>query len=312
MPNKIIIVGAKGMLGQDLVKTYREDKSNEVVAWDFEDLDITDKEAVSRKIKKVDPDVIINAAAYNAVDKAEEDEESFKTALAVNTKGPENLALACQEIGAVFATYSSDYVFRGDLEPEASLRYGASKKEGYREDDKPDPISKYGLSKFEGEKKVQKACPNDRTAGSGGRVGGDYYIIRTSKLFGKEGVGQNVKKSFVDTMIELSKKLPELKVVDEEVSCFTYTPDLAKATRFLLEGNFPSGIYHITNGEPCTWYQCAKTIFEILGKDIKLVSVPASAFPRPAKRPDYSALLNTKLPPLRSYKEALKEYLKQK
>jgi len=281
---KIIVIGAKGMLGQDLVKAYKEDESNEIYAWDLEDLDITDREAVFEKIKSVNPDVVINVAAYNAVDKAEE-EDGFRTALKVNAGGPRNLASACKEIQAIFVTYSSDYVFRGD------------KKEGYCEDDTPDPVSKYGLSKHEGERKVQAA-------------GGNYYIIRTSKLFGKEGVGENVKKSFIITMRELAEKLPELKVVDEEVSCFTYTPDLAKVTKSLLTGSYKSGIYHVTNNNPCTWYQCAKTLFEILGKDIKLIPVPASEFPRPAKRPEYSVLLNTKLPPLRSYKEALKEFLK--
>ncbi|MFH1182905.1 MAG: dTDP-4-dehydrorhamnose reductase [Candidatus Moraniibacteriota bacterium] len=285
MPNKVIIIGAKGMLGQDLIKTYEADKFNKVYAWDFADIDITDEKLVNKKIKEIDPDVVINAAAYNAVDKAEE-VEGFKVAMAVNSEGPKHLAATCKNIGAVFATYSSDYVFRGD------------KKEGYREEDKPDPVSKYGQSKHAGEKNVQKA-------------GGKYFIIRTSKLFGKEGTGKDVKKSFVDTMIELSARLPELKVVDEEVSCFTYTPDLAKATRFLLEGNYPAGIYHLTNAEPCTWYQCAKSIFEILGKNIKLMPVPASTFPRPAKRPDYSVLLNTKLPPLRSYEDALKDFLKK-
>jgi dTDP-4-dehydrorhamnose reductase len=285
LPQKVIIIGARGMLGQDLAKTYREDKTSKIITWDFEDLDITDQKQVLTKIKKADPDVVINAAAYNAVDKAEES-EGFKIAIAVNAAGPENLAVACKKIGAVFVTYSSDYVFRGD------------QKEGYREDDQPGPASKYGLSKFEGEKRVRE-------------IGGDYYIIRTSKLFGKIGTGKEVKKSFVDTMIELSDKLPELKVVDEEVSCFTYTPDLAKVTRFLLEGNFPPGIYHITNSDPCTWYECAKTIFEILEKKVRLIPVPASEFPRPAKRPQYSILLNTKLPPIRSYKEALAEFLTQ-
>lgn len=284
MANKILIIGAKGMLGQDLAKIYRE-KNNEVVAWDFDDLDIANREQVFQRIKEINPEVVINSAAYNAVDKAEEPAE-FELAMTVNATGPKNLAEACKETGAVFVTYSSDYVFRGD------------KKEGYREDNRPDPVSKYGLSKYEGEKNVQK-------------VGGNFYIIRTSKLFGKGGVGQNVKKSFVDTMIELSEKLSELKVVDEEVSCFTYTPDLAEATLAILESNCSPGIYHVTNTEPCTWYECAKKIFEILGKDVKITPVPASTFPRPAKRPDYSVLLNTKLPPLRSYSEALREFLKK-
>lgn len=280
---KILIIGAKGMLGQDLEKIFKQDESNQVTTWDFEDIDITDREMVFKKVKEIAPDIVINSAAYNAVDKAEE-EDGFQAALKVNAEGPKNLAEICKELGVLFVTYSTDYVFKGD------------KKEGYREDDRPDPVSKYGQSKFEGEKNVQA-------------VGGKYYIIRTSKLFGKPGVGENVKKSFVDIMLELSAKMPELKAVDEEASCFTYTPDLAKTTKDLIEGNYEAGIYHIVNGEPCTWFSCAKTIFEILERDVKVVPVPASEFPRPAKRPDYSVLLNTKLPQLRSYQEALREYL---
>jgi dTDP-4-dehydrorhamnose reductase len=100
-------------------------------------------------------------------------------------------------------------------------------------------------------------------------------------------------------------------VVDEELSCFTYTPDLAEATKALVEEKSAPGIYHITNTKPCTWYGFTKTLFEILGKDVKLAPVPASTFPRPAKRPDFSVLLNTKLPPLRSYQEALEEFLEK-
>lgn len=282
MPKKILIVGAKGMLGQDLIETFKR-SGDEVTAWDIEYIDITNREQVFAKVSEINPDILINSAAYNAVDKAEE-EDGAKAAMAVNAKGPENLAEACKKCKAVLVTYSTDYVFRGDNQG------------GYQENDTPDPVSKYGLSKYEGEKNVQA-------------IGGKYYIIRTSKLFGKPGVGENVKKSFVDTMIELSEKLPELKVVDEEMSCFTYTPDLAQATKNLLDNNTEPGIYHIINEGPCTWYECAKTIFEILGKDVKLIPVPASTFPRPAKRPDFSVLLNTKLPKLRSYKEALKEFL---
>jgi len=283
--DKVLIIGAKGMLGQDLLKVLQENGNYEVITWDFENLDITKRDEVFSKLKAAGPDIVINSAAYNAVDKAEES-EGFETAMAVNALGPKNLAEYCKDNNILFVTYSTDYVFRGD------------KKEGYREDDQPDPVSKYGQSKAEGENNVQA-------------VGGNYYLIRTSKLFGKEGTGRNVKKSFADTMIELSEKMPELKAVDEEWSCFTYTPDLAEATLVLIEEKRPFGIYHITNSEPCTWYGFAKTLFEILGKDVKLTPVPASTFPRPAKRPNFSVLLSAKLPPLRSYREALKEFLKK-
>ncbi len=281
MPYKVLIVGAKGMLGQYLVEEFKTDC--EVLAWDMAEIDITNREMVFEKIKQEDPDIVINSAAYNAVDKAES-EEGYAMAYKVNALGPKYLAEVSKEVGAIFATYTSDYVFSGE------------KKEGYKEDDPTSPINKYGQSKTEGEKMVQA-------------VGGDCYIIRTSKLFGKEGEGENVKKSFISLMQDLSLKLPELKVVDEEMSCFTYTKDLSQATKFLLLGNYPTGIYHLTNQDPCTWYGCAQTLFEILGKKMKLVPVSSSEFPRVAKRPKYSVLINTKLPQLRSYKEALEEFL---
>jgi len=284
MPYKVIIIGAKGMLGKELVREFKTDC--EVLAWDMQEIYITNREMVMKKIKKEDPDVVINSAAYNAVDKAEED-EGYEVAYKVNALGPENLAEASKKVGAIFATYTSDYVFDG------------KKKEGYKEDEKVLPISKYGLSKVEGEKRVQS-------------FGGDYYIIRTSKLFGKEGEGENVKKSFITVMRELAEKMPEIKVVDEEVSCFTYTKDLAEATKFLLLGNYPPGIYHIVNGGPCTWFGCAKMLFEKLNKKVKLIPVSSSEFPRPAQRPGFSVLINTKLPPLRSFEEALTEFLKEK
>lgn len=290
MSQKVIIIGAKGMLGKDLISLYKE-AGYDAKAWDISEIDITNREVVLAKISSADPDYVINAAAYNAVDKAEEP-EGFRIALKVNSEGPKNLAEACKKVGAVFATYSSDYVFAG------------TKKEGYREDETPSPISKYGESKFQGEKNVEG-------------VGGDYYIIRTSKLFGREGEGENAKKSFMTVMREIADSpntpkvngVPQLKVVNEELSCFTYTPDLAAVTRFLLEGNYPPGIYHIVNEGPCTWYECAKTLFKILKKKVKLIPVRSSEFPRPAKRPKYSVLLNTKLPRLRSYENALRDYL---
>ncbi len=281
---KTLIVGAKGMLGQYLGEVYRE-AGHEVFMWDFEEIDITDQDSVLEKIKKLDPDFIINSAAYNAVDKAEEPEE-FEKAKKVNALGPKNLAEAAKAVDATFATYSTDYVFAGN------------KEGGYSEEDTPDPVSNYGISKVLGEEAVKE-------------VGGNFFIIRTSKLFGKEGSSEQAKKSFVSIMKDLGETRPEIMAVDEEMSCFTYTKDLAAATRFLLEGNYPPGIYHLVNENPCTWYVCAKKIFEILGNDkVEVEPVPASQFPRPAKRPAFSVLLNTKMPKLRPFEEALEEFLK--
>lgn len=276
---KILIIGAKGMLGQELVKVFND---QEVIAWDREDCDITNKEDIQAKIREQKPNVIINAAAYNNVDKAEEEKD---IADKLNGYAVGYLAEAAKEIGAVMVHYSTEYVFDGQ------------NKKGYKEDDRPNPISAYGTSKYLGELELAKFADK-------------YYLIRLSRLFGKMGEGEGVKRSFVDTMVELSKTKDELDVVDEEVSSPTYAPDLARLTRNILEGNYEFGIYHGANRGACTWYEFALDIFKILEKDIKINPVPGSKFPRPAKRPAFGVLLNTKLPEARTWQEALWEYLK--
>lgn len=283
---KVLITGAKGNLGQELVEVFAKDF--EVVVWDREELDITDKADVDKKILELKPQIIINAAAYNAVDKCEDDEKEFELAKKINGYAVGFLAEIAGKINAALIHYSTDYVF------------GGSKKDGYKESDKASPISNYGRSKLLGEKLLQEI---------GGKNGLDYYIIRTSKLFGKPGISEVAKKSFFDVMIDLSENREELKVVNEELSSFTYTRDLAKKTLEIVKEKKEKGIYHVANAEPCTWYEAAKYLFEILGRSVKITPVDSSAFPRPAKRPKYSVLLNAKLEPLRSYKEALREYI---
>ena len=136
-----------------------------------------------------------------------------------------------------------------------------------------------------------------------------YYIIRTSRLFGPAGAGDGAKKSFVDMILQLGREGKELDLVDGEVSSPTYVVDLARATRELIESGVPAGIYHRTNFGACTWYEWAKKIFELSSLSVKLNPVQASKFPRPASRPKFSKLLNTKLSPLRSWEDALTEYL---
>ena len=276
---KILILGAKGMLGTELARIFAD---KQVFAWDFEELNITDQRQVQEKIGGLMPNIIINAAAYNNVDKAEEEQDR---AMLLNGYAPGFIAKVAREVGAIFVHYSTDYIFSGE------------KKEGYREDDKPDPISVYGKAKLLGEIETQKNTDK-------------FYIIRLSKLFGKIGTGQAIKKSFADTMIDLAGDREELEVIDEELSSPTYAPDLAERTKHILENNLPFGIYHSTNSAACTWYEFAKEIFEQTGKNIEVISVSGDKFPRLAKRPRYSVLLNTKLPEMRNWKESLKEYLK--
>jgi len=284
---KILILGAKGNLGQQLVKVFTA--AGEVIAWDRGEIDITDRELMLKKISEVKPELVVNAAAYNAVDKCESDDEEYDLAKKINIDGPKFLAEACLKTGAVLIHYSTDYVFDG------------RKKSGYLEIDEPRPINRYGKTKLHGEKRILEL------SGSGLK----WYLIRTSKLFGPKGQGEMAKPSFFDIMLELSKTKKELEVVDDELSCFTYSPDLAKATGELYESGRGWGIYHLTNSGRATWYEAAVELFGIAGINVKVAPVKSEKFERPAKRPKYSALLNTKLPRLRDYREALREYLKK-
>jgi dTDP-4-dehydrorhamnose reductase len=287
LPTPILILGGHGMLGQDMARELTE--YNPVI-WDREECDITNREQVMQVIEKMKPAIIINTAAYNAVDAAEE-EQGLAIAMKVNADGPENIALAAQAIDAIFLHFSTDYVFDG------------TNKEGYDENAQPNPQSGYARSKRAGEEKVLA-------------VGGKSYIVRTCKLFGQPGVSDASKQSFVDLMLTLAETRDTLDVVDEEYASPTYTPDLAAQSRVLLEGVvsglYVPGIYHVTNIGACTWYEFAQEIFAYIKKPMTLNPVTAEKFPRPAARPKFSVLLNTKLPQTRSWQEALHAYLDSK
>lgn len=280
MGRKVLIIGSKGMLGHDLMAVFGD--LNPVGA-DKKELDIADGAAVEKFILDLKPDIIINAAAYTDVDGCETNQDS---AMKVNGYAVGYLAKISQKIGAILVHYSTDYVFDG------------KKPEGYKEDDEPkNPVNFYGKSKLLGEKLLKENCKN-------------YYLIRTSWLFGKNG------KNFVDTILRIGKEKKELKVVNDQYGKSTYTVDLAKKTKELLEGKYPFGIYHITNEGTTTWYDFTLKIFEIYKKMhpeeklAKVILCASAEFPRPAKRPAWSILLNTKLPPSRPWQEAIKEYLR--
>ncbi|MEW6407329.1 MAG: dTDP-4-dehydrorhamnose reductase [Patescibacteria group bacterium] len=278
---KILIIGARGMLGQELMKVFGTDKNYEVVGTDMKDFDITNKEKVFENIKNIAPQIVINAAAFTRVDDCEKPE--FKDiCMKVNGYAVGYIAAVCRELNAVMIHYSTDYIFFGE------------KERGYREDEKDfAPLNIYGQSKLLGEQELLKNT--DR-----------FYLIRTAWLYGKNG------KNFVDTMLELAHKMPELKVVNDQTGSPTYAVDLAKRTKEILEGNYPFGVYHITNEGTVSWYDFAKKIFEIAKIDVKVIPVASNEFPRPAKRPKYSVLVNTKLPKSRKWEEALEEYLLKK
>lgn len=272
----ILILGAQGNLGSQLVKAVPE-----AIAWDRNDLDFLDFAELRKRLAELKPNVIINAVAYNQVDKCEAEPGEYELALKLNR----DLVGVLVEQDALIVHYSSDYVFSG-----------TATKQEFSETDKPAPINKYGESKLAGEKVLLAQARR-------------YYLIRTSKLFGPPGSSAHSKPSFFATMIKQAETQPQLKVVDSELSCFTYTPDLARATFKMIENAAPSGIYHIINSQPATWYHAALSLFKIKGWAVSVKALKSDDLKRSARRPEYSILKNTKLKPLRDFRLALKEYL---
>lgn len=219
---KTLIFGAGGMLGMDLCKVFPD-----AVKLTHNDIDITDKAQVIDVIKRIDPDVIINAAAYTDVDGCE-DEDNRELVFDVNCRAPGYIAQACLDVGATLVHFSTDYVFDG------------SKKE-YVESDLTHPINVYGKSKLLGERNIIKSME-------------DFRIIRTSWLFGHHG------RNFVETMLKLSCEMDEVRVVDDQFGKPTYTADLARNTLEIID--LEAGIYHVTNEGVCSWYEFASAIID--------------------------------------------------
>ncbi len=274
---KVLIIGSKGMLGTELVEVFTID-DYEVYKADLPEIDITDSESIRNKFSEIKPNIVINAAAFTDVDGCE---EKIELCHQVNGEALEYLAKECDRIDAILTHYSTDYVFDGE------------KEEGYKEVDQTNPQSQYGKSKELGEKNLQK-------------YGNKYYLIRSSWLFGKHG------NNFVETMLKLATEKDKLEVVNDQFGKPTYAKDLAGRTKELLESDQESGIYHITNEGVTSWYDFTREIFKIADIDIPVAPVTTDKFPRPAKRPHYSGLINTKLPKSRPWQEALQEYLDSK
>jgi dTDP-4-dehydrorhamnose reductase len=272
---KVLITGAKGMLGHDLIAAA-DAVHHEVAAVDIDELDITNERAVTRYFEEQMPAVVINAAAYTAVDAAETDSDA---AFAVNAEGAEIVSSAAAEIGAKVIYFSTDYVFDGE------------KGEPYVESDATNPQSVYGASKLAGEIATAEANPR-------------HLIARTSWLFGQNG------KNFVETMIALSEKQNEVLVVRDQVGCPTYTRDLATAIIELIDYE-TLGLMHIAGGENCSWYDFAREIFRQTQIDCNVLSGTTDMLERPAPRPAFSALVTERedAPLLQRWDHGLHSYL---
>ncbi len=281
----ILILGGQGNLGTQLNKAFSEDFN--VVSWDRSDFDVLDFPVLTEKINEIHPDLIVNTVAYNAVDKCE-DKKEYELALKLNADLPAILADIALHLGAVLIHYSTDYVFNGTDE-----------KQEFTENDTPNPINKYGESKFAGEREILKQAER----------GLNYYLIRTSKLFGPKGSSTAAKPSFFDIMFDLAQTKKDITVVNEELSCFTYTPDLAAATKRLWELEAPFGVYHLVNEGPCNWFDGAKMLFQHKKIEVEMRAVRSENLLRAARRPKYSILKNLKIKKMRNFEEALREYL---
>ncbi|MGD0081495.1 MAG: dTDP-4-dehydrorhamnose reductase [Methanoregula sp.] len=260
----MVIFGTNGMLGHALSEVLPD-----AIHLGHPDVDITDEIPVKKVILRERPFAVINAAAYTDVDGCEENQDLARE---VNGRAPGYIAAACSEAGALLVHYSTDYVFDGT-------------RRDYQEDDHPNPINAYGESKLLGEVSIQKNLKN-------------YRIIRTSWLFGGHG------KNFVDTILSLSRQMPAVRVVNDQIGKPTYTIDLARATPDIISR--APGIYHITNEGQCSWYEFARAFIP------NAVPCTTAEFPRRAKRPEYSVLVNTKTLPLRHWREAVLEYIHAK
>lgn len=271
---KILVTGANGMLGQDLCPMLEDtDFVDEVIETDVDTLDITNEIQVNKVLKETMPDVVIHCAAYTNVDKAEDD---LETAEKINVTGTENLAIACGKLDITMVVISTDYVFDGN------------KKSKYMPIDATNPLSNYGLTKWQAEEAVRTYCKK-------------HYVVRTSWLYGHHG------KNFVETMINCAKQGKELKVVNDQIGCPTWTVSLAEGIIDLLEEMPEYGIYHICGSGETSWYGFAKEIFKQAGIEAKLSPCTTEEYPVKAKRPKYSVMENEGI--CDDWKKSLKEYL---
>lgn len=275
---KILVTGAKGQLGYDVMKLLQA-RNIECLGADIEDFDITDAQATAAFIINYCPDAVIHCSAYTAVDKAEENLELCK---AVNGQGTRNIAAVCKEIDAKLVYISTDYVFPGTGDRE------------YEVNDSTGPIGAYGLTKLDGELAVRELLTK-------------YFIVRISWVFGKNG------NNFVKTMLRLGKERSEINVVCDQIGSPTYTADLAPLLCDMVMTE-KYGTYHATNEGYCSWAEFTQVIFKQAGYTAKVNFIPTSEYPTRANRPLNSRMSKRSLDKagfshLPTWQDALKRYL---
>ena len=279
---KILLIGALGQLGTDFQRVLAEEQ---IVPVDKEDVDVRSGAQVDALVEGHKPELVINCTAFNRVDDCEDDPEP---AFAVNAFAVRHIGLACRKAGTPLVHFSTDYVFDGE------------ERRPLRETDLPSPRSQYGISKLTGEHMLQAVWPN-------------HYIVRTCGLYGYAG-SREKGTNFVETMLRLGAQGKPVRVVDDQYCTPTSTMDLALAvSRLMTSGRY--GLYHLTSGGECTWYEFARAIFELAGLDTEVEPVPSSHYPTKAKRPGYSVLDNAAFraagfADMRPWRDALADYVK--
>lgn len=281
---KVVILGGGGQLGVELCREF-ERRGWTVRKFDRQSLDVTDASHVESAIAQVDPQVVINSAAYNQVDIAETEP---RAAYDANALAVRNLAMACRQVAAKLVHYSTDYVFDG------------TKGSPYVEEDRPHPLGAYGVSKLAGELYAQAYLD-------------DPLVIRTSGVFGPAG-RFTPRGNFVELMLRLAKGTAPIRVVQDYLASPTYAPAMAERTADMVENGL-GGLFHLGGGEAISWFKYAEMIFELAGLSPSLTPTDAREYRTAARRPQYSALSNGKLeragirpmPPLR---EAVQAYLR--
>lgn len=272
--SKLVITGAQGQLGQALQAQFLD---QEVIAWDFRALDICQLEDVRKALRKLRPDLVLNAAAFTQVDQAETHQDA---AYRGNALGPRNLALATQEMNLPLVHFSTDYVFDGrQVRP-------------YHEFDRPNPQSVYGQSKLAGEEAVQKNNPK-------------HFIVRTAWLY------HTVGKNFPQTILRLANQ-GHVRVVNDQFGSPTYCPHLAVAVSRLIETE-SYGTYHLSGSGGASWYEFTKTLYDTRGIQTEVRPITTAEYPLPAPRPPYAILTSLQDPSitLPSWEEGVRDFSAQ-
>jgi len=284
---KIAVIGANGQLGEDVARAFAE-RGDEVCGLTHADIELSSLESVAAALRVAEAEIVVNTAAMHHVENCEKQPE---LAYEVNVAGARNLATATRDLGTVLIHISTDYVFDG--------RKGSP----YVESDQPNPLNVYGRTKLEGERQVQDINPK-------------HYVLRTAAIYGNHPCRAKGGQNFVDLMLRLARERGRVRVVDNEFTSPTATPDLARQIVALSRADV-YGLYHATAEGSCSWNEFAREIFRVADVPVTLEVASPNEFPAKVPRPAYSVLENRGLKAhnlnvFRPWQDGLHTYLSEK